>query len=80
MDSIINELYYDNIRPVEQMGGLTAEAAAIMKRVHKNENRLEACLDKQEKELFTPSRMTALKSPASSRKNDSAKPLSLGQD
>ena len=52
MDSIINELYYGNIRPVEQMGGLTAEAAAIMKRVHKNEDRLEECLDKQEKELL----------------------------
>ena len=52
MDNIINELYYGNIRPVEQMGGLTPEAAAIMKRVHENEDRLEASLNEQEKELF----------------------------
>ncbi len=52
MNSIINELYYGNIRPVEQMGGLTVEAAAIMKRVHENEDRLEACLNEQEKELL----------------------------
>ena len=52
MDSIINELYYGNIRPVEQMGGLTVEAATIMKRVHENEDRLEVSLDEQEKELL----------------------------
>ena len=52
MDNLINELYYGNIRPVEQMGGLTPEAAAIMKRVHENEDRLEASLNEQEKELF----------------------------
>ena len=52
MDNIINELYYGNIRPAEQMGGLTAEAAAIMKRVHENEDKLEASLDEQEKKLF----------------------------
>ncbi len=52
MDCIIDELYYGNIRPVEQMGGLTAEAAAIMKRVHENEDRLEVSLDEQEKELL----------------------------
>ncbi len=52
MVSIINELYYGNIRPVEQMGGLTAEAAVIMKRVHENEDKLEASLDEQEKELL----------------------------
>ena len=52
MDNIINELYYGNIRPVEQMGGLTAEAAAIMKRAHENEDRLEASLNDQEKNLF----------------------------
>ena len=52
MDSIINELYYGNIRPVEQMGGLAAEAAVIMKRVHENEDRLEASLNEQEKELL----------------------------
>ena len=52
MDNLINELYYGNIRPVEQMGGLTAKAAAIMKRVHENEDRLEASLNDQEKELF----------------------------
>ena len=52
MDNIINELYYGNIRPVEQTGGLTPEAAAIMKRVHENEDKLEACLNEQEKELL----------------------------
>ena len=52
MDNLINELYYGNIRPVEQMGGLTPEAAAIMKRVHENEDGLEASLNEQEKDLF----------------------------
>ncbi len=52
MDNIINELYYGNIRPVEQMGGLTAEAAAIMKQVHENEDKLEERLNEQEKELL----------------------------
>ena len=52
MDDLISELYYGNIRPAEQMGGLTPEAAAIMKRVHENEDRLEACLDEQEKDLL----------------------------
>ena len=52
MENLINELYYGNIRPVEQMGGHTPEAAAIMKRVHENEDRLEACLNEQEKELL----------------------------
>ncbi len=52
MDNLINELYYGNIRPVEQMGGLTPEAAAIMKQVHENEDRLEASLDEQKTELL----------------------------
>ena len=52
MKNLINELYYGNIRPVEQMGGLTPEAAVIMKRVHENEDRLEASLNEQEKELL----------------------------
>lgn len=52
MDDLISELYYGNIRPVEQMGGLNTETAAIMKRVHENENRLEASLNEQEKELL----------------------------
>ena len=52
MDNIINELYYGNIRPVEQMGGLTPEATAIMKRVHENEDKLESSLNEQEKDLF----------------------------
>ena len=52
MDNLINELYYGNIRPVEQMGGLTPEAAVIMKRVHENEDRLEVSLDEQEKDLL----------------------------
>ena len=52
MENLINELYYGNVRPVEQMGGLTTETAAIMKRVHENEDRLEARLNDQEKELL----------------------------
>ena len=52
MENLINELYYGNVRPVEQMGGLTTETAAIMKRVHENEDRLEASLNDQEKELL----------------------------
>lgn len=32
MDSIINELYNGNIRPIEQMGSLTPEAKAILKK------------------------------------------------
>ncbi len=52
MENLINELYYGNIRPVEQIGGLTAEATAIMKRVHENEDKLEASLNEQEKELL----------------------------
>ncbi len=52
MENLINELYYGNICPVEQMGGLTAETAAIMKRVHENEDKLEASLNNQEKELL----------------------------
>ena len=52
MDNLLNELYYGNIRPVEQTGGLTAETAAIMKRVHENEDKLEASLNEQEKELL----------------------------
>ena len=52
MENLINELYYGNIRPVEQMGGLTAKAATIMKRVHENEDRLEGSLNEQEKELL----------------------------
>ena len=52
MENLITELYYGNICPVEQMGGLTAEAAAIMKRVHENEDKLEASLNEQGKGLF----------------------------
>ena len=52
MENLITELYYGNIHPVEQMGGLTGEAAAIMKRVHENEDKLEASLNEHEKELL----------------------------
>ncbi len=52
MDSIINELYYGNIRPVEQMGKLTPEAKTILKRLHESEDKLEESLNKQEKALF----------------------------
>ncbi len=52
MDSIINELYYGNIRPVEQMGKLTPEVKAILKRMHENEDKLEESLNEQEKALL----------------------------
>ena len=52
MDSIINELYYGNIHPVEQMGRLTPEAKAILKRLHESEDKLEESLNEQEKTLL----------------------------
>ena len=52
MDSIINELYYGNIRPIEQMSRLTPEAKTILKRVHENEEKLEMSLNEQEKALL----------------------------
>ena len=52
MDSVINELYYGNIRPVEQMGKLTPEAKAILKRLHESEDKLEESLNEQEKALL----------------------------
>ncbi len=52
MNSIINELYYGNIRPVEQMGKLTPEVKAILKRMHENEDKLEGSLNEQEKALL----------------------------
>ncbi len=52
MDSVINELYYGNICPVEQMGRLTPEAKDILKRFHESEDKLEESLNEQEKVLF----------------------------
>ena len=52
MESIINELYYGNIRPVEQMGRLTPEAKAILKRLHESEDKLEENLSEQDKALL----------------------------
>ena len=52
MDSILNELYYGNICPVEQMGRLTPEAKAILKRMHENEEKLKMSLNEQEKTLL----------------------------
>ncbi len=52
MDSVINELYYGNICPVEQMGRLTPEAKAILKRLHENEDKLEESLNEQEKTIL----------------------------
>ena len=51
-DRIINGLYYGNICPVEQMGRLTPEAKAILKRLHENEDKLEESLDEQEKAIL----------------------------
>ena len=52
MDSVINELYYGNISPVEQMGRLTPEAKAILKRLHESEDKLEESLNEQEKTIL----------------------------
>ena len=52
MDSVINELYYGNICPAEQMGRLTPEARAILKRIHENVKKLEESLDEQEKAIL----------------------------
>ena len=52
MDSVINELYYGNICPVEQMGRLTPEARTILKRIHENVEKLEESLNEQEKTIF----------------------------
>lgn len=52
MDSVINELYYGNICPVEQMGRLTPEARTILKRIHENVERLEESLNEQEKAIL----------------------------
>ena len=52
MDSIINELYYGSICPVEQMGRLTPEARAILKRIHENAEKLEESLNEQEKTIL----------------------------
>lgn len=52
MENIISELYYGNICPVEQMGKLTPEAKAVLKRVHENEDKLEESLNEQEKALL----------------------------
>ena len=52
MENIINELYYGNIFPVEQIGGATSEKREILKRIHKNEEKLRAALDEQEKAIL----------------------------
>ena len=52
MENLINELYYGNVRPVEQMGGATSEEKEILKRIHENEEKLLAALDKQEKAIL----------------------------
>ena len=52
MESIINELYYGNIRPVEQMGRLTPEAKTILKRINENVEQLEKSLNEQEKTIL----------------------------
>ena len=52
MNSIINDLYYGNIHPVEQMGKLTLEVKAILIRMHENEDKLEESLNEQEKALL----------------------------
>ena len=52
MENLINELYYGNICPVEQMGGATSEEKEILKRIHENEEKLRATLDEQEEAIL----------------------------
>ena len=52
MDSVINELYYGNICPVEQMGRLSPEAKTIFKRLNENVEKLEKSLNEQEKAIL----------------------------
>ena len=52
MENLINELYYGNICPVEQMGGATSEEKEILKRIHENEEKLQATLDEHEKAIL----------------------------
>ena len=48
MENLINEFYYGNICPVEQMGRPMPEEREILNRIHKNEEKLRATLDEQE--------------------------------
>ncbi len=59
-ENIISELYYGNIRPVEQMGESPPEAKDILRRLHENEDKLEGSLNEQENALLILFRMTGL--------------------
>ncbi len=52
MENLINELYYGNICPVEQMGRPMPEEREILKQIHKNEEKLRMTLDEQEKAIL----------------------------
>ena len=52
MDDIINELYYGNICPVEQMGRPKPEEKEILRRIHENEEKLQTTLDEQERSIL----------------------------
>ena len=52
MDDLINELYYGNLCPVEQMGRPTPEEKEILKRIHENEEKLRTTLDEQERSIL----------------------------
>ena len=52
MENLINEFYCGNICPVEQMGRPTPDEKEILKRIHENEKKLRATLDKQENAIL----------------------------
>ena len=52
MENLINEFYYGNICPVEQMGRPMPEEREILKRIHENEEKLLAILDGQERAIL----------------------------
>lgn len=47
MENLINELYYGNLCPVEQMGRPTPEEKEILRRIHENEEKLRLTLNEQ---------------------------------
>ena len=52
MDDLINELYYGNICPVEQMSRPTPGEKEILRRIHENEEKLRATLDEHERAVL----------------------------
>ena len=78
MENLINDLYYGNICPVEQMGGATSEEKEILKRIHANEEKLRTILDEQEKAILDTIKDDCLTVSASMGERRFREALSLG--